>query len=308
MRIIVTGGTGSVGVPLVQELAQAGHEVVVLTRSAAKAAAISASGRWSPRVRSLVWDGRTAAGWGDQVDGDSAIVNLAGENIGQGRWTPEFRQRVLQSRLDAAAAITQSITQAAAPPRVLIQASAVGHYGPRGDEPITEDTPPVADFRASVTVQWEAATADLPIRQCVLRIGIVLDRHAGALPPFLLASRFLASRLGDGRQYIPWIHHADTSGVIRFLIEQANASGVYNVCSPEPATNAAFFQSLAQVRHSLALFPVPGTVIRLAAGEKANAVLDSQRVIPKRLLEAGYRFRFPQLTDALRDLLNPSGA
>jgi uncharacterized protein (TIGR01777 family) len=303
MRIIITGGTGSIGVPTANTLHRAGHEVIVLTRSLAKVQQLQAHGTLDQGIQGVLWDTRTAAGWGHLLDTESAIVNLAGENLGKQRWSEVFQQVVLQSRLDALSAVHQVIEQAAIPPQVLIQASAVGYYGSRGSAILTEAAPPRSDLRGTMTDRWEAAAAGIPIRCCILRIGIVLDKNSGALPAFVMGSRFGLRQLGDGQQYIPWIHRQDVANSIAFLIQEPSASGVYNVSAPQPATNRQLVRTLAQVSGRLALFPIPALLLQTVMGPMARAVLDSQRVVPQRLLEAGFRFQYGDLAAALRDTL-----
>jgi uncharacterized protein len=304
MRIIITGGTGSIGVPTANTLQRAGHQVIVLTRSLAKVQQLQAQRSLDQGIRAALWDTRTAQGWGHLLDTESAIVNLAGENLGKQRWSEAFQQVVLQSRLDALAAVRQAIDQAAVPPQVLIQASAVGYYGSRGTELLTEAAAPRTDLRGTMTDRWEAAAQDIPIRCCVLRIGIVLDKSSGALPAFVMGSRFGLRQLGDGQQVIPWIHRQDVANSIAFLIQEHTSSGVYNVTAPDPATNRELVRTLAQVTGRLSLFPIPAVLLQAVMGPMSRAVLDSQRVVPHRLLEAGFRFQYADLAAALRDTLS----
>jgi uncharacterized protein len=307
MRVIMTGGTGSIGVPLAHALAHGGHEVIMLSRDPHKVARLVEAGRIPPSVRGVMWDTRTPDGWGDLIDADTAIINLAGENVGGGRWTQAHKARVLQSRLDAVNAVAAAIQGAAHTPRVVLQASAVGIYGSGGDALLVEESPTMAGtFPADVCIAWERAARTYTARTCWLRIGIVLDPQAGALPPLRLAARLGVSRLGSGRQYVPWIHVDDVVGAICFLLAQEDASGVYNVSAPYPVTNATLMQTLARLDGVRSLIPAPAWGIRLATGEMAISVLQSQRVIPQRLQQAGCPFRYPRLEEALRDLMKIS--
>ena len=299
MRIIITGGTGLMGRRLCKMLSseRGDAEIIVLSRSQQKS---------QPGVTMQTWDGRSAANWGHLIDENTVLVNLAGENPAAGRWTPEHKDRVLQSRLDAAQAIRQAVEGASSAPRALLQASAVGYYGDTADALITEDSPAGDNWRAQVCVDWEAAIAPLTaagLRTCILRIGIVLDPEGGALPPFLLAGRLMGRQLGDGRQWLPWIHHADAAGAIQFLIYEAAASGIFNLCAPEAVTNAQMMQQVAAQMGRPALVPVPAFALNLAMGEMASTVLDSQRILPQALLNAGYSFRYAQIREALREIL-----
>lgn len=302
MRVIITGGTGLIGRALAADLAQDGHEVIVLSRSPERH-----TNRLPSGVRVERWDARTGGGWAHLADGANAIVNLAGENIAAGRWTPERKARIRESRLNAGRAVVEAVQAATNRPRVVVQASAVGYYGPCGDEEVTEDHPPGSDFLARVCVEWEASTApveELGVRRPILRTGIVLSAEGGALPrmlpPFKLG---LGGRLGSGRQWFPWIHIRDEVRAIRFLLEQENAGGPYNLTAPNPVTNAELTQALGRVLGRPALFPVPALALKLIFGEMATVLLDGQRAVPRRLLDAGFTFEFTDVQTALRDLL-----
>ncbi|MGQ9768087.1 MAG: TIGR01777 family oxidoreductase [Anaerolineae bacterium] len=306
MRIIITGGTGFIGRRLVAELAGAGYEVIVLTRNPARATGLPAG------VRAERWDGRPAAGCGGLSVGCLAIVNLAGENLSGGgfppaRWTPERKALIRSSRLDAGAAVTEAVTAATTRPRVVIQSSGIGHYGSRDDKVLTEADPPGDDFLARLTVEWEASTAavaDQGVRHVSIRTGVVLSPDEGALKQLLLPFKFyVGGPMGSGRQGFSWIHPADEVAAIRFLIENERASGPFNLCAPEPLSNAEFARVLGKVLGRPAWLPVPGIALRLALGEVATMVLDGQKALPKKLLDLGFRFRFPDAESALWDLL-----
>jgi uncharacterized protein len=295
VRVIITGGTGVIGKRLAMLLSP-DHEVIILSRNPQSVTDMPAG------VQVQGWDARTANGWGHLLNGDTAIVNLAGKNPANWRWTAAHKRAVLESRIQAGKAVVEAVRNASQKPCVLLQASAVGYYGNRGDEILTEDSTPGQGFRAEVCLEWERVTASLDIRQCWLRIGIVLTKSGGAFPPMLLGSQMLGRQLGDGRQWIPWIHNEDTARAIQFLMMQENASGIFNLCAPEPVTNRVFMQTLGQVIHRPPIVPVPEFALRLALGEMAGTVLDSQRVLPKRLLEAGFNFGFSTIKEAVVDL------
>ncbi len=306
MRIIITGGTGQIGRALAAELARGGYEVIVLSRNPGRAEGLP------PGVQVVGWDGRTAEGWGTLADGALAIVNLAGENLAGGgflpaRWTDQRKQRIRESRLAAGAAVVQAVTAAQGKPRVVIQASGIGHYGNRGDEVVTETTAAGADFLATLTVAWEASTAAVTtfgVRHVSIRTGVVLSPDEGALARLLLPYRlFVGGPIGDGRQWLSWIHPADEVAAIRFLIEHPTATGPFNLCAPEPLTNAQFGRVIGRVLGRPSWLPVPAFALRLALGEVAAVVLEGQRALPRRLLDLGFRFRFPDAESALRDLL-----
>jgi len=300
MRVLITGGSGLVGRALAANLARDGSEVIILSRRPERIIGLPAgiSAKW--------WDGHTTEAWSSLVDGADAIINLAGENISSGRWTDERKRGILESRLNVGRAIVQAVEAAARKPRVAIQASGVGYYGPCGDEEITEETPPGHDFLARVAVDWEASTASLEalgVRRVVIRTGVVLSTAGGALPRMLLPFRlFTGGRLGSGRQWFPWIHIADEVGAIRFLIESESAKGPFNLTAPAPLTNAEFSRFLGQRLRRPAFIPTPGFTLRLLFGEMATVILDGQRAIPRRLMQLGFIFQFPEAASALKDL------
>jgi len=302
MRVVITGGSGLIGSALARELGGAGQDVVVLTRDAGKVGTLPAG------VRAVQWDGKTAAGWGSLVDGDTVLVHLAGESIASGRWTEERKRRIRDSRVGSGKAVLQAIREAVAKPRALLQGSAVGYYGPHGDEVIHEDAAPGDDFLASVCTEWEASTAEaeaLGVRRAILRTGVVLAREGGALPKMALPFKMMAGGpLGNGRQWLPWIHLADEVGAIRFLAESAEARGPFNLTAPNPVTNRELAGILANVLHRPGFMPAPGFALRLVLGEMADMLLNGQRVVPSRLQELGYRFKYPAVEPALRSLLD----
>ncbi len=301
MRVIISGGTGSVGVPLSNELATAGHEVIVLSRNPANAPATL-----HDAVEVTRWDAKSGDGWYDKIDADTAIVNLAGKNPANWRWTTSHKQQVLDSRLNAAQAVIDAIQRADEKPSVLLQASAVGYYGNTGQSETYESAPAGDTWRAAVCIEWEHALKPVEamgIRVAYLRIGIVLDTKAGALPPFILAGHMLGRQLGTGTQWIPWIHNDDVSGSIHYLMENDTLSGFFNLTAPNPAQNREFLKTLTGVISRPSIFPVPAFALKIAMGEMSKTVLDSQRILPQALLDGGYPFRFPTLEPALRDLL-----
>ena len=301
MRTIITGGSGLIGRALAAELAAAEHEVIVLSRTPGRVSGLPAG------ARAVGWDGRSAEGWQDLADGATAIVNLAGESIAAGRWTAARKQRIADSRHQAGAAVVQAVASATTRPQVVIQGSAVGYYGPRGDETITEDSAPGDDFLAQVCVPWETSTEEverLGVRRAIIRTGIVLSRDGGALPQMMLPFRlFAGGPLGSGRQGFPWIHLADEVSAIRWLIEREDASGPFNLAAPETLTNAEFGRVLGRVMRRPSFMPTPGFALRLVLGELSTLLLDGQRQVPQRLLDHGFTFRFPTAEAALRDLL-----
>jgi hypothetical protein len=299
-RIVITGGTGLIGGRLAGEMAAAGHDVVVLTRSPERAGL-------PPGVRAAGWDAETAEGWGPLADGALGIVHLAGEPIA-GRWTAARKRRIRDSRVRSSRAVLAAIEAARDKPSWLIQASGISYYGDRGAEPVTEQTGPGEGFLVDVAIEWEAATAPaeaLGVRRAVLRTAPVLAVEDGLLPrmlpPFKLC---LGGPLGSGDQYMPWIHLADQVAAIRFLAGNEAARGPFNLVAPEPVTNEEFTRTLGRVLGRPTVFRVPRFALRVVLGEMADTVLESQRAVPEKLEALGFRFRFPRLEPALRDLLS----
>lgn len=301
MRVIITGGTGLIGRALIVALREHDHEIIVLSRDPGAAAA-SVPWRGSAKISIAGWDGKTAGAWGKLITPECAIVNLAGATPMHWRWTPAYKAHILQSRLWAGQALIQAIARFG-PPAVLAQASASGYYGDSGQARLTEANTPGRGFRAEVCQAWERSTANIATRRCILRTGIVLDTHRGALPSLLRFASLCGRQLGDGVQWIPWIHRRDAGRAIRFLLEEPALSGPFNLCAPEPATNCDFLRAVRGILQRPGLFPAPAWALRAALGEMSTVVLDSQRLVPQRLLAAGFTCDFAQLEQALSDLL-----
>jgi uncharacterized protein (TIGR01777 family) len=301
--VIISGGTGFIGRSLTASLAQAGYEVAVLTRNPDKASAL-----FGGLSKAVGWDGRSSAGWLELASGARAIINLAGENIGVGRWTPKRKQAIVRSRLDAGQAVVEAVRKAPVKPKVLIQASAVGYYGSRADEELEESAPAGRGFLAGLVQEWEDSTAEaeiLGVRRVVIRSGLVLDASGGVLPRFLRPFRaFAGGPLGSGRQWLSWIHRRDEIEAIRFLLERNDLAGVFNLAAPQPLTMKEFVRTLGRVMRRPAVFRVPGVLLRLFFGEMAKeTLLAGQRVMPRALLKAGFDFCYPELESALRAIL-----
>lgn len=300
MRVLVTGGTGLIGQALVTDLIRDGHEVVVLSRNPARAPV------FPPTVVVQPWDARSVAGWGPLINNIDVIVNLAGENISAGRWTAARKARIVQSRVEAGQALVDAVNAAKNQPRAFLQASAVGYYGPRGEEALGETSPPGTDWLSRVAVDWEAATrpvAEAGVRHVLLRTGIVLTLDGGALPKMALPFRFfVGGPVGRGQQALPWIHLADEVAAIRFLIDREDAHGPFNLTAPQMQTNAEFSRALGRAMHRPAWLPVPGFALRLLFGEMATILLNGQHALPIKLQQMGFAFRFPTLDAALYDL------
>jgi uncharacterized protein len=291
MQIVVAGGTGFLGQALTDRLAREGHDVRVLTRRARSPRDIA----WTP-------DGTTGP-WASALDGADAVINLSGESIAGGRWTASRKARIRDSRVAATRSLVTAIERASRRPSVFISGSAVGYYGPHGDEPVTEATPAGDDFLASVCREWEAEAlrASALTRLVLLRTGIVLERGGGALPQMALPfPLFAGGPVGSGRQYQPWIHRDDWVAMTAWALRATSVSGPLNVTAPNPVTNREFAQTLGRVLHRPAFMPAPAFALRIGLGEMADALLlTGARVLPARAQAMGFHFQYPSLEPAL---------
>lgn len=290
MKIVVAGGTGFLGTPLVSQLRAGGHDVSVLTRGRAAPGRIT----WSP-------DG-TAGPWAAAIDGADVVINLAGESIAGRRWTAAHKTRIRDSRILATRSIAAAIHAAARKPTTLVNASAVGYYGSRGNEELTEESAPGGDFLAMVCRAWETeavAAADAS-RVILLRSAPVLEGDGGMLPQMARPFRFfVGGPVGPGNQYWSWIHRDDWVAMVKWALEMNRVTGSLNLAAPIPATNREFAQTLGRVLKRPAFMPAPAFALRLALGEMADVLLFSQRVIPAKAEALGFRFRYRALEPAL---------
>jgi uncharacterized protein (TIGR01777 family) len=307
MRVVVAGGTGLIGRALSISQAADGHEVIVLSRSPERVTDLPAG------VQAQWWDARTSEGWLHLADGAGALVNLAGANLAGGgilpsRWTEERKRLIRDSRVHAGQAVVEAVALSRQKPGVVVQASGAGYYGFRGDEELTEEASAGDDFLARLARdEWEPSTApveEMGVRRVIVRSAAVLDKDQGALPSLMLPFRlFLGGPMGSGKQWLSWIHVLDEVAAIRFLIENEEAHGPFNLSAPNPLTNAGFARVLGRVMGRPSFVPVPGFAMRLAFGEVTGVLLEGQRAVPQRLLDMGFTFRFPDAEAALRDLL-----
>ena len=298
-RIILAGGSGFVGQALAPILLAKGCEVIVLGRGAA---------RRKDGIDHQQWDGETIGGWASALEGAEAVVNLTGKNINC-RHTAENRREITRSRVDSVRALGEAITRCATPPKVFVQTSGVGYFGDTGANVADEDAPLGSDFPAEVCRQWEGAfdALDLPAtRKVVFRLGVVLGREGGALPVLEKLTRwFLGGAVGSGRQYISWIHVADIVRMFASAIEQPELAGLFNATAPAPVTNSEFMRELRHALHRPWSPPVPAPFVRAGAwlmGSDGGLALLSSRCAPRRFLEQGFQFQFPNLRDALANL------
>lgn len=296
-KVVVAGGSGWIGRDLCRALVRSGRSVVVLSRKGGASVV--------PGVETRAWLSSHAAGWESELEGAEAIVNLCGEGVADGPWTRSRRARLVASRLVPTAALAAAVAKAARPPRVFLSASAVGFYPQGGDAPLDERAAPGDGFLADLCVRWERAALEArsPSTRVVLpRIGVVLGPGGGALsrmlPPFKLG---LGGRLGDGRQWFPWVHLSDVTGLILAAVEDGRLDGPINAVAPEPATNAQFTAALGRALGRPTPFPVPAAALRLLLGDMSSLLLGSQKVVPAAALAAGYRFERASLAAALDD-------
>lgn len=297
VKIVIAGGTGLIGRALSTRLAEAGHQVVVLSRQPQL-----------PTDTSMVqWDGRTPGAWHDALRGAGALINLCGASIGEARWTQARKQELTASRTQPSIALAQACASVDDPPKVLLQASGVGFYGPSETTSFDESSPPGDDFLARLAQEWESAGADqLPseTRRVILRIGVVWSRGGGALEQLLRPFQlFAGGPIGSGRQFLSWIHIDDLTAGMEFLIGSRAISGPVNLVAPEVPRNTELARAIADALHRPSWFPIPSWLMRLALGEMSMLVLEGQRVIPRVLQEAGFRFSYPDVRSALAQIL-----
>lgn len=294
MRIVMAGGTGFLGTRLAARLRSNGHQLEVLTRH--------------PRgAGEMLWDPLVPSGaWAYSVERSDAVINLAGTSIAGGRWTPARKDAIRRSRRETTRALARVIAEAPTRPRVFVNSSAVGFYGPRGDELLTESAPSGAGFLAGVCTDWEheAEQASSATRVVRLRSGVVLDRRAGALPqmarPFHVG---LGGPVGSGRQYLSWIHLDDWMALVCWTLEIPAVVGPLNATAPEPVSNADFARTLGTVLHRPAVVRTPAFALRLVLGELAeDLLLTGQRVVPAKAQALGFAFQYPTLESALREI------
>jgi len=316
MKIVLAGGSGFLGRPLASRLALSGHDVIILTRSLAL-------GRATPGLRYATWepdgpasgvnnalgvpDGSASRGgdWSIELNDADAVVNLAGAGIADQRWTAARKTELRQSRLNATRSLIAAMRSVKHRPTTFVQASAIGFYGSTGDAIVDEGSGPGSDFLAKLCVDWEAESrpaVELGCRLVVIRTGIVLSAEGGALkkmmPPFKM---FVGGPLGNGRQYMSWIHLNDWVSIIAWAIETPDVSGVINATAPKPVTNKAFGQALGRALHRPSVLPAPPFMLRALLGEMADvALLGGQRVMPRRALEMKFGFRYPDIDLAIK--------
>jgi uncharacterized protein len=310
MRVFMTGGTGLIGSRVIRRLRDRQDEIVLLSRRPA-----AARDRLGGAGQIVEGDPMQPGPWMDRLSDCDAVVHLAGQNIFSRRWNKEFKKLLFDSRVKSSENIVQALARnprtSSGAAKILVNASAIGYYGPRGDEELTEESPPGNDFMAHICVEWERAarSAELHgIRVAIVRTGIVLNKEGGALAKMLMPFKLGAGGpIGwtpwSGRQVMSWIHGEDIVGIFLLALEHPAARGPINGTAPQPVTNREFGKALGHALHRPAFLPTPPLALRALLGEVAEVITTGQRVLPKQALALGYQFRFPNLDAALADIL-----
>ncbi len=303
-RVIVTGATGLIGVALCRRLRERGWAPVIFSRDPK-----AARRRLPDAAATVAWQPQETGDWARHVDGAAAVVSLAGAPLFGQRWTARYKQTILDSRVVGTRGLLRAMAQATVKPRVFVSASAIGYYGWRDDTPLDESAPPGDDFLARVCQAWEAEARRaevMGVRTAILRIGIVLDATGGALPLLSLPMRlFVGGPILPGDQWVSWLHMEDMVETLLLSLEDERARGPLNIVAPDPRRQRDFSRALGQALGRPAWLPIPRLALRVALGEFADTLITGQRVVPARLADLGYRFRFPTLEGALADLLAP---
>jgi uncharacterized protein (TIGR01777 family) len=296
MKVLIAGGSGFLGTALKNALTQGGHEVFILTR-----------GR-SQSPHHIHWDGKNAEVWPHHINEIDAVVNLTGFGLEHWPWTKRQKQRFLDSRVLPGRALVSAIQSASRRPGIFLQISGINRYGLHGEGIADESTPAADDYLAQLTVPWEATTQpveELGVRRVIARSAVVLARRGGLFPLMTLpAHLFFGGKLGTGDQAMPWIHLADQVRALKFLLENDEARGPYNLIAPTPTSNEEFMRTIAGTLRRPFWFHVPGFLLKLALGEMSVLVTEGRYSQPKRLLEQGFQFKFPKLPEALHDIFS----
>ncbi len=310
MRVFLTGGTGLIGARLIGQLLRRGDQPVLLTRRYNVARQ-----RFGPECELVEGDPMQPGDWQTKLETCDAVVNLAGENIFNRRWNAKFKELMFDSRVKTTRNVVEGLKRGPKRPdglpRILVNASAIGYYGPHGDEELTETSPPAGDFMANLCVEWEKAALEARqsgLRVALVRVGIVLDREGGALPKMLTPFKmFVGGPIGNGRQWMSWIHHEDMTGLFLLALDNPQANGPLNGTAPNPVTNREFSKALGRALHRPSFLPAPVFGMRLLLGQVAQVVATGQRVLPQVPLQLGHAFKFPTIDAALAEIL-ASGA
>ncbi len=302
MRVAVTGATGFVGRALLRALVERGDEVIAFTRDPE-----SALDRLDPEAVAVRWDPDDLSSIAGHLSGVDALVNLAGESVIGKRWSEAQKERIRASRVQGTRALVEAVRQVDPRPQVLVSASAVGFYGNTSNRELDEEAPGGDGFLASVCREWEQealAAEQQALRTVVLRVGVVLGKGGGALAPMLIPFKLMAGGpIGNGAQWVSWIHLDDLVGLILWALDKKSVHGVLNATAPHPVTNRELSETIGHVLGKPSWLPAPRAAVELALGEAAAVILEGQRVVPRRALDAGYAFRFSEVEPALRAIL-----
>ena len=294
MKVLIAGGSGFIGTALTKSLEQDGHKVFILTRS-------------KPHTQDHIqWDGKTTDGWGHIVNEMDAVVNLTGYGLEHWPWTKRQKQKFIDSRVIPGLALASAIKDSSRRPSVFLQISGINRYGFRYDGIADESTPAADDFPAQITVAWEDATKSVEefgVRRVIARTAVVLSMRGGLFPLMALPVKlFFGGHFGDGKQATPWIHLDDQVNAIKFLLQNENARGPFNLIAPTSNSNADFMRIVAMELHRPYWFHLPAFLLRIPLGEMSVMITEGSYSQPKRLLELGYKFQFPTLKDAVKDI------
>ena len=295
MKVLIAGGSGFLGKGLTNSLKHDNHEVIILTRR-------------SPRsAEQIQWDGKTTNSWGHIVNEVDAVIHLSGYGLQHWPWTRKQKQKFIDSRVLPGLALVSAIQNASRRPKIFLQSSGINRYGLRGEGIPDESTPPGNDFLAQITIPWEAVTEpleNLGVRRVVARNAIVLAKNGGMFPLMALPTRlFFGGKFGNGKQAVAWIHIADQVNAVRFLLDNENAHGPYNLISPTPTSNADFMRGVAKALSRPYWFHIPAFLLKIMLGEMSILLTEGRYSQPKRLIELGFQFQFGELKNAMEDLL-----
>ena len=300
MKILITGGTGFVGTQLTSRLIQDRHEVTILTRSLKEAKGSS------PGISYLEGDPTKKGPWQEAIKNHDAIINLAGASIFS-KWTDEHKKAIRESRVSTTQNIVEGIPSHPEKRITLFSTSAVGYYGFCRDEELVEDSPPGNDFLARIAMEWEGEALkarEKGARVVMTRFGIVMGEKGGALSQMIpLFKKYIGGPIGSGKQWFPWVHIKDLAEAFAFLLKHPEISGPVNVCSPNPVRNRDLAKALGKALHRPSIIPAPGFMVKFVLGEFGSVILEGQRVIPRRLLENGFNFQYPNIEKALESIV-----